>query len=116
VLQAQNALSPGLSEISLFVNSNPVLDLSCGYDVTRASMHPVRRPSCPTEEARTCHDARGLGASCPAETNTATARLVAAVALDNPKQDCEQETQSKQTHNVVHDPPPPSMRNSINVN
>jgi hypothetical protein len=27
--------------------------------------------------------------------------------LDNPKQDCEQETQSKQTHNVMHDPRPP---------
>jgi hypothetical protein len=35
------------------------------------------------------------------------------VPLDNPKQDCEQETQSKQTHNVMHDPPPPPMR--INV-
>jgi hypothetical protein len=62
VLQAQQALSPGLSETSLFVNSNLVPDLSCGYDATRASMHPVRRPACPTEEARTCHDARGLGA------------------------------------------------------
>jgi hypothetical protein len=30
--------------------------------------------------------------------------------LDNPKQDCEQETQSKQSHNVMHDPPPPPMR------
>jgi hypothetical protein len=36
--------------------------------------------------------------------------------LDNPKQDCEQETHSKHTHNVMHDPSPPPRSGSIKFN